>query len=408
MKVGKLNQRSVIMNKHATETACGRRGAIVRSLLAGAFVFATGASALAQDDEVWEYRLTDAQRAEAAAAGTADGAAQGDPHALPTDKKIGVILLSGQSASSKRILRPIENLAEILGYEVAVCDPNFDAQKVTQCATSLVAQNVDAVFSISTSPGPMGSALQDGQDRGIPFFNTVSGVQPSPLLIDYGSPGIATAQLSAAWLFEEAKRRKGDGVPLKFTLLTAPTVGYANLVEEQEVIKAAEATENVEIAIKHDLDLANIVQDTINISRQSVQQHPDLAGIWTVCDLCIPLISQAIDTEGLTGEDRPIIAGDYTSGQGVALVREGKVDAIMDLPLEASVWVGFDQLLGYWSREKPIERSFDVMSEGYGLTFMEPYLVTRENVGDGPIPVIGPDHESYFLAKWKEEYGLGG
>jgi len=396
------------MNMPLTETAPGRRGRIARSLLAGAFVLGTAGAAIADDDEVWEYRLSDEQSAEAAKLGAEDGAGQGGPYALPAGKKIGVILLSGQSASSKRILRPVEKLAGLLGYEVAVCDPNFDAQKVTQCATSLVAQNADAVFSISTSPGPMGSALQDGKDRGIPFFNTVSGVQPSPLLIDYGSPGIATAQLSAAWLFEEAKKRKGDDAALKFTLLTAPTVGYANLVEEQEVLKAAEATPNVEIAIKHDLDLANIVQDTITISRQSVQQNPDLAGIWTVCDLCIPLISQAIDTEGLTGAERPIIAGDYTSGQGVALVREGKVDAIMDLPLEASVWVGFDQLLGYWSREKAIDTSFDVMSNGYGLTFMEPYLVTRENVGDGPIPVIGPDHEAYFLAKWKEEYGLGG
>ena len=92
----------------------------------------------------------------------------------------------------------------------------------------------------------------------------------------------------------------------------------------------------------------------------------------------------------------------------MALVREGKVDAIMDLPLEASVWVGFDQLLGYWSRQRPIDTSFDVMSKGYGLTFMEPYLVTKENVGEGAIPVVGPDHESYFRAKWKAEYGLGG
>lgn len=395
------------MNQTEPRLRSSHRGAILKSLLAGVFVLGSGVAASAQE-EVWEYVLTDAQTAEAAKAGAADGAKQGGPYELPTGKKIGLILLSGQSASSKRIQLPIDELAGILGYEVVVCDPNFDAQKVTQCATSLIAQNVDAVFSISTSPGPMGSALQDGKDRGVPFFNTVSGVQPSPLLIDYGSPGIATAQLSAKWLFDEAKARKGADAPLKFTLLTAPTVGYANLVEEEQVIKAAGETPNVEIAIKHDLDLSNIVQDTINISRQSVQQHPDLAGIWTVCDLCIPLISQAIDTEGLTGEGRPIIAGDYTSGQGVALIRDGKVDAIMDLPLEASVWVGFDQLLGYWSRQRPIDTSFDVMSKGYGLTFMEPYLVTKETVGEGAIPVVGPDHEAYFLAKWKEEYGLGG
>ena len=81
----------------------------------------------------------------------------------------------------------------------------------------------------------------------------------------------------------------------------------------------------------------------------------------------------------------------------------------MDLPLEASVWVGYDQLLGLWSRQRPIDASFDVFETGYALKFMEPYLITKENVGaSGPIPVYGPDHESYFLAKWKKEYGLGG
>jgi ABC-type sugar transport system substrate-binding protein len=365
--------------------------------------------ARADSPEVWTYQWTPAQKAEATAAGEADGAKSGGPYAIPKGKKIGLILLSGQSASSKRIQLPVEKLAKMFGYDVAVCDPNFDAQKVTQCATSLVAQNVSAVFTISTSPGPMGSALADAKERGIPFIGTVSGVAATPLLIDYGSPGVASAQLSGKWLFAEAAKRKGPSAKLDFTILTAPTVGLANLVEEQQIQKLAAATPNVAITTTHDLDLSNIVQDTINISRQSVQQNPDLAGIWTVCDLCIPLISQAIDGEGLEGAKRPIIAGDYTTGQTIALLRSGKVDAVMDLPLEASVWVAYDQLLGLWSRHKPIDASFDVFQKAYGLKFMEPYLITRDNVGaSGPIPVFGPDHESYFLAKWKNEYGLGG
>ncbi|MFZ2106183.1 MAG: hypothetical protein WAV18_12530 [Roseiarcus sp.] len=130
---------------------------------------------------------------------------------------------------------PVEKFAKLFGYDVAVCDPYFDAQKVTQCATSLVAQNVNAVFTISIGPGPMGSTLNDAKERGIPFIGTVSEVAKTPLLIDYGSPGVASAQLSANWLFEEAKKRKGSDAELKFTILTAPTVGLANLVEEQPI-----------------------------------------------------------------------------------------------------------------------------------------------------------------------------
>jgi ABC-type sugar transport system substrate-binding protein len=392
-----------------TNTALsGLSAAFRRCALAATAVAALMASGVAaQETQVWELKATDAQKKEAADAGTADGQKSKGPFKLPEAKKIGVILLSEQSASSNRILVPVQKLADLLKYEVITCDPNFDAQKVTQCATSMVAQNASAIFTISTSPGPMGSALQDADAAGIPVFGTVSGVQPTPLIIPYGSPGVATAQLSAKWLFDTAAARKGKDAKLKFMILTAPTVGLANLIEEQEVIKAAAATPNVEIVIKHDLDLANIVQDTISMSRQSVQQHPDLAGIWTVCDLCIPLISQAIDTEGLEGDKRPIIAGDYTTGQTIDLIRKGKVDGVMDLPLEASVWVAFDQLLGFWSHERPIDKSYDVFSTGYSLKFMEPYIITKDNVGEaGAIPVIGPDHESYFRAKWKVEYGL--
>lgn len=367
---------------------------------------ATG-PAYAQDNGKWELRVTPEQAEQARAAGEADAADSGGPYALPTAKKIGIIILSAQSSATYRILNPVQELAARFGYEFIVCDPNFDAQKVAQCATSMVAQNADAVFSISTSPGPMGSALAEAGEKGVQWFGTLSGTEESPYIIPYGNPGVATAQLSAEWLFAEAAKRKGADAKLQFVLYTAPTVGLANLIEEQEVLAAAEQNPNIEIVNNHNLDLANIVQDTLSTTMQSIQQYPDLAGFWTVCDLCIPLIAQAVGGTGLSDEERPIIAGDFTTPQSVALLRDGKVDMLMDLPFEASVYVAFDQLLAFWSHEKPINKSYDVFATGYGLPFMEPYLLTKDNIGEsGPIPVLGSDYKSYFDAKWAVEYGL--
>lgn len=385
-------------------------GSIWTRLLAASSLtlgLASAGAVFAQDTGEWKLQVTPEQSAQASAAGEADAADSGGPYALPTGKKIGVIVLSAQSSSTYRILNPVQDLAKRFGYEVMVCDPNFDAQKVAQCATSMVAQNADAVFSISQSPGPMGSALADAAAQGVQWFGTLSGTEESPSIIPYGSPGVATAQLSADWLFTEAAKRKGADAKLKFVLYTAPTVGLANLIEEQEVLKAAAQNPNIEIVNNHNLDLANIVQDTLTTTTQSVQQHPDLAGFWTVCDLCIPLISQAVSSTGLSDAERPIIAGDFTTPQSVALLREGKVDMLMDVPFEASVYVAFDQLLAYWSHERPIDKSYDVFAKGYGIPFMEPYLLTKDNIGaSGPIPVLGSDYQSYFDAKWKVEYGL--
>ncbi len=164
------------------------------------------------------------------------------------------------------------------------------------------------------------------------------------------------------WLFAEILKRKGAGKKLQVLALTAPTVGLADLVEEQTLAKDAAATPNAEIVIKHDLDLPNIVQDTLTTVTNGAKQYPDLGGTWTVCDLCVPLISQALDSAGLSGDKRPIVAGDYTTARTIALMRQGKVDGVDDLPLEASVWVAFDQALEHWARKKAINASYDVFT----------------------------------------------
>ena len=118
------------------------RGAVIGAALAAAGLLSGAAQA--QEKQTWMLQVTPAQSQQAANLGKADGARQGGPYTLPTGKKIGVILLSGQSASSNRILKPVQTIARLLNYDVIVCDPNFDTQKITQCATSMVAQNANA------------------------------------------------------------------------------------------------------------------------------------------------------------------------------------------------------------------------------------------------------------------------
>ena len=120
--------------------------------------------------------------------------------------------MQGRSNCRLKSLRSCSAMMSLCAIRISM------RSEVTQCATSLVAQNVNAVFTISIDPGPMGSTLNDAKERGIPFIGTVSEVAKTPLLIDYGSPGVASAQLSANWLFEEAKKRKGSDAELKFTI----------------------------------------------------------------------------------------------------------------------------------------------------------------------------------------------
>ncbi len=363
--------------------------------------------AASAQDASWELRRTAEEAAAATAAGIADAARDGGKVDAPTGKKIGILLLSGQSPANQRVVSAAEEISEKFGFEVIVCDPNFDPQKVAQCATSLVAQQPDAIMSTSQSALALGASLSDAAEAGIPWFSLVAGVDPHPALIPYGITGREIGAVYDAWLFEEIAKRKGDDAPRKVLAMGAPALGLALLAQQEQLVADAEAA-GVDIVELHDLDLPNIVQDTLAVAKRVVTQHPDLGGTWTVCDFCVPLIAQAFDTEGLTGEGRPVVGGNYTMPQTADLLRSGKVDGVVDVPFEASVHVAFDQLLQKWARGKEINADPAVFENGYGLAFMAPYMVTKDNIGDGPIPIFGTDYETYFHTKWKEEFGAGG
>jgi ABC-type sugar transport system substrate-binding protein len=378
---------------------------LAASAVALTALIASGAASA--QDATWELRKSPEEIAAATAAGIADAARDGGKAEAPTGKKIGILLLSGQSPANQRVVAAAEEISALFGFEVIVCDPNFDPQKVAQCATSLVAQQPDAILSTSQSALALGASLNDAAEAGIPWFSLVAGVDPHPALIPYGITGREIGAVYDAWLFDEIAKRRDADAPRKVLAMGAPALGLALLAQQEQLVADAAAA-NVEIVELHDLDLPNIVQDTLAVAKRAVTQHPDLGGTWTVCDFCVPLIAQAFDTEGLTGEDRPVVGGNYTMPQTADLLRSGKVDGVVDVPFEASVHVAFDQLLQKWARDREINADPAVFASGYGLAFMEPYMVTKDNIGDGPIPIFGANYEDYFHAKWKEEFGVGG
>jgi ABC-type sugar transport system substrate-binding protein len=395
------------MNDDAGHRSLLRTGVVM--LLTWAALTIVPSIASAEGAGIWELRTTPAMVAAAQEAGTANALRDGGKIAPPRPKKIGLILLSAQSPANQRVVTAAQVITKLFHFKLIVCDPNFDQQRAGECATSLVAQRPDAMMSTSESTVALGPSLQDAHRLGIPWFSLVAGVAPSPALIPYGITGRDVGSVYDSWLFAEMAKRRGPGVPLTIMALGAPAVGLAINAQQQQLIEDAKKIPNVKIVVLHDLDLSNIVQDTLSIAKRSIQQYPDLGGTWTVCDLCVPLIAQVFASEEHPGAERPVVGGDYTMPQTVSLMRQGKVDGVVDIAFESSVYVAFDQLLEKWARGRTIDVDPDVFSKEYGLKFMEPYMVTRKNVGaSGPIPIFGADYKDYFAAKWKIEFGVGG
>jgi ABC-type sugar transport system substrate-binding protein len=343
---------------------------------------------------------TAAQTAAARAAARRDA---GRRVAAPRGKTIGIIQLSGTSAQSVGVAAAARQIARMFGYRVNVCDPNFDPQKVQQCATSILAQRPSVIFSVSTNTGAMGSAFREAVSRGIPWFSVVSGIVPARGVRDYGNIGIELTKIVDTYLFRRMRQlNRGN---LKLFAIGAPTVGLASLNEGRQLARDVRAAGNIQL-INHDLDLSNAVQDTLTTTRQTLQQNPDLAGVWTLCDFCLPLMAQVV--QSVQRDDRhTVVAGLYANAQAINGIRRGTIDAVSDYPWQSSVWVAMDQALQQWARGRAIANNAGVFRR-YRLPFMRPYLLTRRNVrtSGAVIPVYGPDYETYFTTKWRLEFRL--
>jgi len=273
---------------------------------------------------------------------------------------------------------------------------------VPQCATSIAAQNPDVVFSVSQNPGPMGSGVKQVADKGGIWFGTGSQADPSPYINDYGIDGIALSETLDQFMFEQIEKNNPDGDKNVFAI-TAPTVGIASKNSGEQLKKDVGDAEGYKL-IDHNLDLANAVQDTLNTTRQTLEQNPNLSAVWTLCDFCVPLMAQTVKSK--QADRKTVVVGQFSSPESIADVRKGNVDGIADYAWALPVWVGMDQALQKWTRDEEVVKDFSVF-ESYSLPFMEPYVITKDNaLESGAAPVYGPDYETYFKTKWAKEYGI--
>jgi ABC-type sugar transport system substrate-binding protein len=342
------------------------------------------------------YAGTAAQTKAAAAAGAK---AAGAKVAAPTGKTIAVIELSATSSESIGVVAAANQIAKLFHYKVITCDPNFDPQKVVQCATSMIAQHPSVIFSVSTNTGAMGSGFSQAVAAGIPWFDVVSAAVPAKGLYNYGTDGFKLAKILDQYMFQQMKAAN-PGKSLKLFGIDAPTVGLASADESKQVAIDAKAA-GIALTL-HNLDLSNAVQDAIKSSQQALQQNPGLAGMWTYCDFCLPLMAQQAQTAG----SKAVVAGQYANPAAITGIKKGTINAVSDLPWQASVWVAIDQVLQNWTRKTAIAQGSTVYQQ-YALDFFAPYLITKANVGSGAgIPVFGPDYQTFFMTKWSKEFGV--
>jgi ABC-type sugar transport system substrate-binding protein len=391
-----------------------RRGLTAVAAAAGAALFAggcgSGSSAPAGAASAKATAATSvapSRTASATAAALADAKKDGPRVAAPKNKTIAFMWLSKSTEASQRQYADLREAAGIFGFTVIDCDPDFDPAKTAQCATSLVARNPSLIIASAAPTAAAAAGMAAAKARGIPWIGVGASEAPSPLFTAQYVPNEQLeTKLLDSWLFGLVKQRIGTSTGV-IGAFQAPAVGPGVIARDVQRRTDLAAFGNLSQKT-HDIDLSNPVQDTADTTRTLVQQNSHLVALWNTCDLCVAPMAQALDTLGLHGNTRPLTAGFYTTRQSREMIKSGEVTGAVEVNFGAMTWVALDQALEHWARGTAFAPDSSVFDNGYGITLMQPWIVTQANVGD---PAVvrnqAEDYVTYFKTKWRAEFGVG-
>lgn len=267
-------------------------------------------------------------------------------------------------ASSEGCVRPILGAieaGEVLGWDVELCDPDFDVAQYQACIDLAINTNSDAVILMGVNPEFVKDELNRAHEAGM-IVASIEDVDPDPAFVDfnidagYDEQGIALANF-LYW--------KTNGEP--YTSLQWER-SYNSVVQLNETF--VEEFERLGGKIE-DLDFTEgeigvaIGSRTLN----AIQANPDINSVVNFDDSNLFIIPELRAADLL---DDVIVVGYTAIGPGLDLIRSGDMAASASGPQNWMGWAALDNLNRIWSGEEPVEHNIPVR------------LITETNVDDVP------------------------
>lgn len=255
-------------------------------------------------------------------------------------------------------------------------------------------------------PTPVGELIEEAAAHGTLWIQTGALQTDFPAVTTQVVPDEAelTAVLDA-WLFGRLVERVGIDGHAEIGAWVARSLG-AGLAERdrQRMSDLSERPQLTEV-FTHDIDLTNAAEDIEDSTRVALERHPGLESLWQTCEPCVGTQAQTLAALGLSGDDRPLIAGFYSNARTRRAVRDGTADGLVQVDTRLQGLVAVDQAIEHWSRQAPFRRPARAL-DAYSLPLGRPWVITRENVGPDPDTLEVPDLDClrYFTEKWRAEF----
>jgi len=303
---------------------------------------------------------------------------------LPT-VKVGIINFLNGIESSDRLADTTVFAAAQLGWSANVCDGKGTPSQFVACQITPV--------------------LQKAKSAGVPVIQVGGGAVPTGELSgNYGPNEAKAGEILTEALFEELDGLEEE--PVEIAVHNFPAKWGSVRTEQLE--KAVEEQSKIKIADNTVTDAANLVPFTRSTVTTQITQNPDLKAFWFTFDTTGQVGGQVIASKyaGKEFPERPLVATFHGDLSTLSLMEQGAIDMTSEVNYDAAVWEGIDGIAQELAREEPMSKENQPSYPGIGDPFTY-QIVTKEDLPPAG-EYVAPKYDvpSYFIAKWKAEYGV--
>jgi ABC-type sugar transport system substrate-binding protein len=343
-----------------------------------------------------------AAQAKAEKAGTSVGEKAGEAKLPPL--KVGIISFLNGIESSDRLTDTATYAMAQLGWTSTVCDGKGTPSEFVACGNSLLAEGVDAIVDVAIEPGQIASVLKKANEKGVPVVQAAGGTVPlGELSGSFGPSEEKSGEILATALIEKLEELNE---PVEIAVHNFPALWGADRTKALE--KDLEGNSNITIGDEVETDASNLAGFTRSTVTTELTQNPNLKAFWFAYDTAGQIAGQTIASKypGKQFPERPLVATFHGDLGTIALMHQGAIDMASDVNYDAGMWVAIDQLAQYFGREQKIvtepNPKYPIVGEPY--TYQ---ILTSENLPEeGEYAAPKWDIPSYFIAKWKSEFGM--